>query len=303
MYSISVCIPTYKRPKLLKKLIASISQCNTNKSLIKNVNIIIVDNDIDRTAEQTVSEIKKRIPRPYKIAYHNFPVRGLSNVRNELLKNAFLLNPDFLVFVDDDEYVTLEWLNELVKTIIANNGDLTLGPVISLMGNNVSRYISCWFERPNYKNNTIVNSIATNNLIIKTDSLLKYKIWFDHRFNKTGAEDSYFGQQMLKQGAMAYWAAKAIVYETVPGRRANIRWLIKRFYNGANTYTYILKIEKEYLKLVKKILTSLVYIIAGICTLVIILIPVRRKFWGLLKLSEGVGGIAGSFSLKYYEYK
>jgi len=303
MYNIVIGIPTYKRPLMLKKLILSIIECNLNKTLIKDVNIIVVDNDVAKTAEFVINELKERFYNLYKIIYFNHPVKGISNVRNELIKKAFILDSDFVVFVDDDEYVTTEWLNELVKTIVNNKGDMVMGPVSSSFGSNVSIYISCWIERINYLNNTKLNFIRTGNLIINMKSLLEKNIWFDPRFNSTGGEDSYFGLRMIKKGATIYWAADAIVYETVPENRANIKWLIKRYYNGANIFTYILKVEKEYDKLIMKVLISLIYLITGAFAIVIVPIPIRKRYWGLLKLSEGIGGLAALFNIRYHAYK
>lgn len=302
MYKIAICIPTFKRPLMLKKLVQSIIECNLNRTLIKNINIIVVDNDVEKTAESLINELKERFYNSYNIDYFNHPIKGLSNVRNELIKKAWLFNPDFIVFIDDDEYASPEWLNELVGTLSTTNGDMAIGPVISVFESRVSKYISCWFERPIYQSNTKIKSIATGNLIIKTDSLFKNKILFDRRFNKTGAEDLYFGLQMLNKGAIAYWSEKAIVYETVPDSRANLKWLIKRIYNGANTYTNILKLEGRKMELTKKIFISLIYIIAGICAFIFIPFPIKKKYWGIIKLSEGVGGIAGLINIKYYEY-
>lgn len=303
MNNITICIPTYKRPEMLRDLILSIIGCNINKSLIRDVKIVVVDNDISMTAELTMNELNEKYNDTFGISYFSYPVKGLSNVRNELLKKAYLFNPDFVVFIDDDEHVTTEWLNELVKTIITNKGDMVMGPVISSFGNKSSRYISCWIERQNYLNNTRLNFIRTGNLIINVKSLLANNIWFDPRFNSTGGEDSYFGIQMMQKGATIFWASDAIAYETVPDNRANLKWLMKRYYNGANIFTYILKVEKAYTKLIKKVLTSLIYMIAGACATVITPFPMKRKYWGLLKLSEGMGGVAGLFSIKYYEYK
>lgn len=302
MYNIAICIPTYKRPLMLKNLVLSINRCDLNKSLIANINIIIVDNDIDKTAEKTVFELKERFYGFLKINYHNYPVKGLSNVRNELLKKALELNPDFIVFIDDDEYASVEWLNELVEAIIINNGDMAMGPVISVFDSSVSKYISCWFERPIYQNNTKIESIATNNLIIKTDSLLKNKIWFDSRFNKTGSEDSYFGVQMIKKGAVIYWAANAIVYETIPKDRTNIIWVMKRRYRSAANFVYILKLEKQYSKLFKKFMVSLIYVISGTIALIILILPVKRRLWGILKIAEGIGGLLGLINIRYDAY-
>ena len=302
MYNIAICIPTYKRPPMLKQLVKSIDKSNFDKSLISNVNIIIVDNDIDKTAEQTVIELKKEFHDFIKIEYHNYPIKGLSYVRNELLKKSLALCSDLIVFIDDDEYASAEWLNKLIEALIANNGDMAMGPVISVFDSNVSKYISYWFERPVFKSNTKIQYVATNNLIIKADSLLKNDVWFDNRFNYTGSEDSYFGIQMIKKGASIYWAANAIVYETIPEKRANIKWLIKRVYRGASTYAYVLKIEKNYYGLLKKTLINVAYFLSGGMALVLVLFPIRWKYWGILKISESIGGFAGLFDLQFHEY-
>ncbi len=303
MYNISICIPTYKRTLMLEKLILSITQCNLNKALIKDINIIIVDNDIDKSAEKITHELEKRLYSTiYKLYYYNYPIKGLSNVRNELINKALLMKPDFLIFVDDDEFVTSEWLNELVKTIINTKGDMVTGPVMPVFNNKVSKYISCWFERLSHNDNQKINSIASGNLIIKVESLLKYKIWFDKRFNKTGSEDSYFGKQMMEQGATAYWAGKAVAYENISENRANLKWLIQRWYRGSITYTYILNLEKKYLKILQKTVTNIFYIFIGIIAILILPFPIKKKYWGILKATEGIGGVVGLFNIMYEEY-
>ncbi len=287
---------------MLKKLVLSINKSNFDKSLISDVNIIVVDNDAEKTAEKTILEIKEEFNDFLKLEYHNYPIKGLSHVRNELLKKSLELSPDLIVFIDDDEYVSAEWLNKLIEALTINNGDMAMGPVISVFDSSVSKYISCWFEKPVYEINTRIKYIATNNLIIKRDSLVKNNIWFDNRFNYTGSEDSYFGIQMLKKGASVFWAPSAIVYETIPKQRANIKWLIKRVYRGASTYAYVLKIEKNRLGLLKKTLINIAYFLSGGVALVIIPFPFRWKYWGILKISESIGGFAGLFGFQFNEY-
>lgn len=303
MFNLAVCIPTYKRLSLLKSLIISISEGNIDESIVKNINIIVVDNDIDRSAEKIENELSGSLKDIYRLNYFNYPLKGLSNVRNELIEKALLLNPDFIVFIDDDEYVTGDWMMELLHVILRNNGDMAIGPVVSVFDRKVPRYISCWFRRPDYEDNTKINYIRTGNLIIDTRSLLKYNIRFDNRFNRTGSEDTYFGVQMIKKGATVFWASKAIAYEIIPAKRATLIWLIRRKYRAASTVIYIRKLEKNYLGVLKKFLGSFFYIISGISALIILPLPITRKYWGVLKLSEGIGGLAGLFNLKYYEYR
>jgi glycosyltransferase involved in cell wall biosynthesis len=302
MNKITIGIPTYKRPEMLMKLVGSIADCEIAPALISSVNIIIVDNDIEKSAKQVVSVLIDRFSN-YKISYFCYPFKGLSNVRNELIQKGLEHDPDFFVFVDDDEYVSVQWLNQLVKTIVNNKGDLTMGPVNSVVSSSVPPYVSCWLDRAVYPDNTKLAFIRSGNLIIRVRSLLKLNVMFDTRFNQTGGEDSYFGLQMIKKGASVFWAANAIAYETVPDNRANIKWIMKRYYNGANKFAYVLKIEKEKAKIVRKFVVSILYILIGTVAAVFTFFPIRKRYWGVLKISEGFGGVAGILTIRYAAYK
>lgn len=287
---------------MLKKLIYSIFENKIDRLLINDVSLIIVDNDKDKTAEIIVNEIKEGSDRNYKLLYFNNPVKGLSNVRNELLNKAMLQNPDFIIFIDDDEYVTPNWLYELLTTIINNEADVVLGPVTAKLDESVSKYIAYFFRRKEYPDNSKIYSLATGNLIMRRKSFDKFNVRFDNRFNSTGSEDSFFGVQLMQKGATIYWAAKAIAYETIPDNRANLKWLMERKYNGAISYTYILKLEKKYLELLKKTIVSVVYFLVGGIALIVMPFPFKWKYWGILKISESFGGFAGLFSIRFHEY-
>lgn len=303
MYDVAVCIPTYKRPLMLERLLQSITDCRIDKSLIGGISIIVVDNDADRTGENTVTAFSLRLPDTYRIQYYNFPVKGLANVRNELLVRSLALNPEFIVFIDDDEYVTENWLNELILTVVNNNGDAARGPVIAKPTAPVPPGIAMLLKRENYPNNSPIGTWTAGNLIMRTSSLRKFNVKFDERFNKCGAEDSYFGIQMAQKGASIFWAAQAVVFEAIPEHRIKVQWFIRRYYRGAATFIYMLKLEGNYLLVFKKITVSAFYIFIGCVSSVFLLIPAGIKYWGILKVSEGIGGFAGLFNIRYKEYK
>lgn len=287
---------------MLKQLLFSIFENKMDISLINEMDIIIVDNDIEKSAETIVNSINEGAGRAKKLLYYNYAVKGLSHVRNELLNQALLLNPDFIIFIDDDEFVTPGWVNELLMTITRNDADAVRGPVIAKLDKNISKYIAYFFKRKEYPDNSQIFSLATGNLILRRKSLEKFNVWFDNRFNSTGSEDSFFGIQLMQKGARIYWAANAIVYETIPDKRATLKWLIKSSYNHALSFTYILKLEKEYFGLLKKTIISAGYFLVGSIALLAVPFPFRWKYWSILKISEGIGGFAGLFSIPFLEY-
>lgn len=303
MQKIAVCIPTYKRPQLLLTTLKSIANSDISGSSIKKVDIIVVDNDRERTAESTVKAFKDSIRKDFQVEYFSFAKKGLANVRNALLERAMILNPFYIVFIDDDEYASVHWLKELVETANLHKADMVAGPVSSVFEKPVPVYLERWFKQPEPMRDKPVETIASNNLLIRTDFLLTTGIRFDERFNTTGAEDTYFGIEAKKSGAKIRWSDKALVYETVFENRATLNWLVKRRYRGAITYTYIMILEKQYLQLLKKAFVSLAYLFLGIPGLLLLPFRGKNKYWGILKVSEGWGGLAGLFSVKYHEYK
>lgn len=303
MNKIVICIPTYKRGDMLRQLIDTISKCMIDKSLIKSINIVVVDNDVEKTAQELITKLKIEYQTFFDLHYHNYSIKGLANVRNELITRAMELNPDFLVFIDDDEYVTENWLVELLKTVIENDGDAARGPVLPKYDNKVSISMEALLERESYANNTLLGHWTTGNLIIRRTSLDKYNVRFDKRFNSTGSEDYFFGRQMAAKGAKIYWAANAITYEIIPEKRTELNWFLKRAYRGAGMYMFVLKLEKDYVKIANKIIISVVYIFVGLFSLILIIFPIRKRFWGIMKIADGIGALTAVFNLHYNEYK
>jgi succinoglycan biosynthesis protein ExoM len=302
MYNVAVCIPTHKRPIMLKKSIISVIENNLNADIIKSVNIIIVDNDADKTAESVVSEIKGTIPVKFQLHYFNYPVKGLSNVRNELLKRAIEYSADYIIGIDDDEYASAEWINEMILTASINNADCAVGPAIPVMEKPAPTGILYHFTYHKLTNGKQIQFLETNNYLLKTEFILKHKLTFDDRFNFTGGEDNQFGIEALKRGARIFWAAKAPIYEIIPVKRASVSWLIKRNYRSAITYTYSLLLERNYFMIFKKVMASIAYMILSIFSLVFILTGSKYKYWGVIKIATAFGGFASLFNLKFYEY-
>lgn len=302
-YQIVICIPTYKRPEMLDQLLQSITACNVNGTFIKDIHITVVDNDQDKTAEPVVKRFEQSTHHTFRVHYHCYPFKGLANVRNELLHKAFHLNPDFIIFIDDDEYVTVDWLNELILALVRNNADAVRGPVIAAPTAPVPSYISWLLLREHYPDNARIKTWTAGNLAIRASSLKKFNVQFDNRFNKTGSEDSYFGIQMAKKGASIFWAERAVAFEVIPEKRTKLRWFIRRYYRGAANFIYMLKLERKYFQVLKKILMSFFYILIGSFSSVFLLTSAKIKYWGPLKVSEGIGGIAGFFNFKFNEYQ
>jgi len=303
MVDIAICIPTFKRPEMLSKTISSILDNDITGLGLRCIHIVVVDNDSDQSARETVDSWSRKTQEPYQIKYRGYPKKGLSNVRNELLHQALLLDPMYIIFIDDDEYASERWLANLIACIKNNQADMVLGSVSSVFEYEVPDAIAYWFDKGVHPDSSPIQHLASNNLIIKTDFIKESGLRFDLRFNTTGAEDTFFGIQAIRKGAKIFWSQKAGVYETVPKQRATLNWILKRRYRGGMTYTYIIIQERQYLQLVKKIIVSGIYLLVGTVASPAVVLPVKWRYWGLVKISEAWGAMAGILNIKYHEYK
>ncbi len=75
---VSVCIATYKRAELLKKLIDSLSFQKLNDDI--KFEIIVVDNDKSASASEVVDKYKETVN--FNLKYFIQPVKNISLTRN-----------------------------------------------------------------------------------------------------------------------------------------------------------------------------------------------------------------------------
>lgn len=302
MNHVVIGIPTYKRPAMLEKLLRSIDANNIAQKLISKIDIVVVDNDKEKSAESVVSKYNSDKDSEHMTHYFCYSKKGLSNVRNEILNHSLSLNPDFLITIDDDEYADENWLNEMVKKCLAEKCDIVIGTIVPILEGKVEAYISHWFPVKSFPENISIKLMRTGNTLFRADFISDNKLFFDNRFNSSGGEDTFFGMQAIDKGAKILFAKNAVVYENIPKERTTLNWLAKRRFRGATTYSYCHLIQKNYKVLLKKFLVSILYIIIGMLTLPLALIPFSRRYWGLLKLMDGIGGLYGMLGKTFKEY-
>jgi succinoglycan biosynthesis protein ExoM len=226
---IDVCIATYKRPQLLKKLLLSLLEQETAGEF--TFNLIVADNDARRTAEPLVRELNAN---GQKIIYAVEPEQNISLARNKALSFA---TGDYVAMIDDDEYPDIRWLLNLSRAITSHNADVIHGPVIPEFDFKTSRYVRHGFMRPNPPTGSTEKHILnTGNTLFRRKLIEDMPGPFDPRFGRTGGEDTAFFYELKKRGCRMVWCREALVFESVSHRRAHLSWLLKRKFRNGNLY-------------------------------------------------------------------
>jgi succinoglycan biosynthesis protein ExoM len=220
---ISVCICTFRRPKLLARLLGELDRQESRNAF--RFSVVIADNDAAGTARETAARFSAA--STLGVAYCIEPVQNIAMVRNRAVSQA---EGDYIAFVDDDEYPAPDWLHHLLATCTKSGAAGVLGPVLP----SFDRPPPSWavkgrfFERPTHPTGHRIGlkEARTGNLLFKR-SIIGEEEPFNPAFG-TGGEDTEFFKTMMARGHEFVWCNEAPVYETVPPERCTRAYLLRR---------------------------------------------------------------------------
>lgn len=220
---ISVCICTYKRPEMLRRVLTTVLEQDTGGEFA--FSIVVADNDAEQSAEATVVEISKSTA--ISVKYCVEPRQNIAMARNSVVENA---EGDYLAFIDDDEFPVRTWLYTLLKTCREYDVDGVLGPVLRHFDETPPR----WLERSNFYvrrvnptgTNVSWGEARTGNVLIKRALVLGDSMPFRPEFR--AGEDQDFFRRKIAEGRRFIWCAEAEAYETVPPARWGRKYLLRK---------------------------------------------------------------------------
>lgn len=230
---ISIC--TYKRPELLKKLLESIF--DAKRATLFKLSILVVDNDSEESAKHVISEFKND---EIDINYLAESSRNISAVRNACLRTGIETKTDFILFLDDDEFIEKQYFLSLESCYFKYKPEVIIGPVITAYYPETPNWIikSKIFERPRHITGKLLSTGNTGNAFISIELIKKVGL-FDLDYGHSGGEDSNFFYRCKSFGAKFIWCNEAEVFEYLALERSNLRYALVRARRGGQTYTKI----------------------------------------------------------------
>ncbi len=228
---ISCC--TCKRPHMLEDALQSVDNLNICRDI--KIALLVVDNDKEETAREVVEKFKQtsRIPIFYAVEEQ----RGIAYARNRVLKEAIDMNASHIAFFDDDEILEKNWLCNHIN-FYRNNSNVIIssGPTYTKFNEDYPSYIrnnKIFKTSTTKKTGTIRNICASGNVFFPVAVTKNSDLWFDNRFVFMGGEDGDFFSRAARAGYTIVWNNDAVNYELAGPQRANLRWILNRYYyNG-----------------------------------------------------------------------
>ncbi len=298
--NVDICIATYKRVDLLKKLLESIVAQTLDKSI--KIRVIIIDNDPNKSAQNMVNSFFSVNALPY--IYDMQPEKNISITRNKALD---YIDAHYLVFIDDDEWATPDWLNNLLLASTQYDADVVFGPVMPQFSEVAPDWISKggFFNRNTSKSGDIKIHGGAGNTLVRNPKKFKTILRFDPEYGLTGGEDTDLFHRLYLSSAKLVWSDAALVYEVIPPERMTVNWMLRRALRGGQIYA---KVYFKEFSLTQKTIWFFKRI--SYLGLSIIFLPLafflgkHRWVWALSKIMANYGQLSMIFFDKaYQEYR
>jgi len=167
----------------------------------------------------------------------NSPENNIAIGRNVVLDNATF---DLIAFLDDDEYPSVNWLNEMIAVYNECHSVVVAGPVLPVFDEACPEWVKTTdlHNVRNRQNKGIIQMTGTGNVLIDTNPIKELR--FNRSFGQTGGSDTEFFLRLHDEGHAMHWASEALVYEDIPADRAQTSYMLKRFKIQGNNYRRIM---------------------------------------------------------------
>lgn len=228
---ISVIIPTYNRPEILRECIT----CLINQNFVKSEYEIIVVNDGGKIeAEKVVNQLAKNSPVQIKYFYQKNSGQG--SARNRGLNNA---SGNIVLLINDDILATSNLLsehnkahkqhfheNEAVLGLILMDPRIEKTPFVEFMTNaslifgRFGGHLTA-YEKLAGRETADYNFFYAN---ISFKKSLLADLRFDETFQKYGWEDIEFGYRLTKEKNLKiYYNSRGLAYHYHPMEEESLR--------------------------------------------------------------------------------
>ncbi|MFZ0825990.1 MAG: glycosyltransferase family A protein [Verrucomicrobiia bacterium] len=221
---ICVCICTYKRPRLLKKLLLELGKQETAGEFTYSV--VVADNDRQESARSVVDEIAagSRVSIQYCVE----PEQNIAMVRNKAVSHA---HGDLIAFIDDDEFPPADWLLTALRTCQTYRADGVLAPVRPYFEHEPPEWLikGRFCERPEHATGYKLawRETRTGNALVQRRVLEGLEVPFQTALGN-GGEDQDFFRRLMESGHVFVWCREAAVHEIVPPERCKRSYMLKR---------------------------------------------------------------------------
>jgi glycosyltransferase involved in cell wall biosynthesis len=223
--SVSIVIPTQRRPEGLARAAASVLRQRGVDG--RDLELVIVDNDAAPSAAEAARRLSTTAPFP--VIYVHEPAPGVANARNAGMTAA---RGELIAFLDDDEEASQDWLAALLRAQAVFDADAVFGPVRARAPACVVRhrdYLEAFFSRAGPAMAGLIDHhYGCGDSLVRRAAMPDARRPFRDIRNLIGGEDDLLFGEMRAAGARFAWAPDAWVWEDPDLPRLSLAYTLRR---------------------------------------------------------------------------
>lgn len=235
MAEVVVGIPTFRRPRSLKRLLAALERLETDAVL----RVVVADNDAENHEGYDLCRSLQACGFRWSLEAFIVQQRGIAQARNALVGRA-LSHPEakFVAMIDDDEWPSPQWLDSFIRVQEQTGADALQGSIEFEFATAPKAWSKGFDGISSIKRETgpVAMLEGAGNLLLTRACLESLEPpWFDPAFALSGGEDRDFFERLARAQRRFAWADEAVAYTIVPEIRKSLRWTLERAYAIGNT--------------------------------------------------------------------
>jgi succinoglycan biosynthesis protein ExoM len=302
MVDVAICIPTFRRPHMLERLLRALEKLET----AANVTVIVADNDVD---EHEGLDLCNRIQSFYRWPLDAFIAteRGISQARNALTERMLTkTSARFVAMLDDDEWPESGWLDAFLAVQAQTGADAVHGAVMPVFEAKPRISVAECDGMASQRGTTGPCEMicSTANVFVSRECFEGLrKPCFDPAFGLSGGEDRDFFTRLKAQGRRFAYADEAVVSAYVPASRATLGWVLRRAYRVGNSDMRVFLKHRPSRVAFAGECVKIAGAFAAVPVMSLALAPrPARRAIGLWKGFRAAGKLAALFGHRYDEY-
>ena len=291
--TVAICIPTFRRPMMLKRLLDAVAALKTRA----RISVLVADNDAECHAGFSLCHSIQSYPWPLTAMIA--PRRGIAQVRNALIAEALKGEAQFIAMIDDDEWPQTDWIEQFLAAAHATNADVLQGSILFGHGKAADGHGDI-----RAATGPVAMLQGAGNLLIRRSVLEEIpRPWFDPAFALSGGEDRDFFVRLKLAGKQFAWSDEARAHGDIPETRANLRWLLRRAYSVGNSdMLVVLKHRPGPIRLALELAKIMASLLLSPLGAVILAPSPNRRVIPLQKLFRAAGKLGAMAGTRYNEY-
>ncbi|MBX3314115.1 MAG: glycosyltransferase family 2 protein [Actinobacteria bacterium] len=295
--TVAVCICTYRRPEVLRRLLDRLVDDVADLGHRARVGVVVVDDDPDRSATPVLDEFEGR----FELGLHGRTsgLGDISRARNLAIDTGREIG-EWLAIVDDDCLPDVGWIRNLLVVQTATGADCVSGACLDEAPAGAPAWLTeePFLEVPaDLPDGAPIEIGHLKNTLVRSSLVGPGRVRFrDELGASTGGEDAVFFYDLHDRGVTHVFASRPLVREVVPVDRTTYRYQLRRAYWYGNTeaVTSLYRGNASRLRLAaggaKRSLVAVRW-----------LVPARGRWWwryGIAQLASGFGRVLGTVGVR-----